>query len=193
MDTYWQQLAGLIVAPSVVVVAVAWILRSVIAQGFTRDIQRYKSELDRANFEYQQRFSTIHQRQAEVIANLYGKIAKSKTLTADPVSIVQFGGQSLREKKNRVADVYNDTSSYFYENKLFLPREVAEKAEELIGKLKTILIEFDTAQMGNDEYKPDQTGLWQKAYERLRDEVPLVLEELEIEFKKLLGLIENDS
>lgn len=175
-----------------VVAAVAWILRALIAQGFARDIQHYKSELERANFEHQQRFSTIHQRQAEVIANLYGKIARSKSVTADLVAIFQQGGESLMEKKKRAADVYNDMSAYFYENRIFLPRDAAEKAESLIGTLKDILIEFDTAQMGNDEYKPDQTGLWQQAYKRLRDEVPPVLDDLESEFKKTLGVIEND-
>jgi hypothetical protein len=192
MEAYWQQLAGIIIAPALVVGAVAWILRAVIAQGFARDIQHYKSELDRANFEHQQRFSTIHQRQAEVIANLYGKIAKSKGVTADLVAIFQQGGQSLMEKKQRAADVYNDMAAYFYENRIFLPREAAEKAETLISTLKEVLIEFDAAQIGNDEYKPDQTGLWRQSYKRLRDEVPPVLEELESEFKKILGIIEND-
>lgn len=193
MEAYWQQLAGLIVAPALVVAAIAWILRALLAQGFARDIQHYKSELDRVNFEHQQRFSTIHQRQAEVIANLYGKIARSKAVTADLVALFQQGGQSLMEKKKRAADVYNDMSAYFYENRIFLPPDAADKAETLISTLKDVLIEFDTAQMGNDEYKPDQSGLWQQSYKRLRDEVPPVLEELESEFKTILGIIENDS
>ncbi|MGO2007825.1 hypothetical protein [Vreelandella alkaliphila] len=43
MEEYWQQLAGLIVAPTLVVAAVAWILKTVISQGFARDIQHYKA------------------------------------------------------------------------------------------------------------------------------------------------------
>ncbi|CAH1044327.1 hypothetical protein [Halomonas sp. TD01] len=193
MEEYWQQLAGLIVAPTLVVAAVAWILKTVISQGFARDIQHYKSELDRANFEHQQRFSTIHQRQAEVIANLYGKIAKSKSSAADLVGIFQQGSQPLTEKKKRTAEIYNDMSAYFYQNRIFLPNDAADKAETLIGTLRDVLIEFDTAQMGNEEYKSDETGLWMQSYKRLREEVPPVLNELGSEFKKLLGVIESDS
>lgn len=47
--------------------------------------------------------------------------------------------------------------------------------------------------MGNEEYKSDETGLWMQSYKRLREEVPPVLNELESEFKKLLGVIESDS
>jgi len=193
MESYWRQLIGLIVMPSVVVGALAWIIRGVISQGFARDIEKYKAELEQQSFEHRERFSTIHQRRAEVIANLYGKIARTKSVTADLVGIFQQGGQSLIEKKQKAAEIYNDMASYFYQNRLFLPKDTAAKAEKLIGTIREVLIEFDTAQMGNEEYKPDETGLWREAYERLRDEVPPILEELEEEFKELLGFIENRS
>jgi len=191
MESYWQQLIGLIVAPVVVVGAMAWLLRGIVSQSFARDIQRYKSELEQQNFEHRERFSTIHQRRAEVIATLYGKIARTKAVAADLVGIFQQGGQPLIEKKKKATDVYNDMSSYFYEKRLFLPRATAEKTEKLIMTIRDVLIEFDTAQMGNVEYKPDQSGLWRQAYQRLRDEVPPILEELEDEFKDLLGFIEK--
>ena len=193
MEEYWKQLVGLIVAPSVVVGALAWILRGVISQGFARDIEKYKAELEQQNFEHRERFSTIHQRRAEVIANLYGKIARTKSVTADLVGIFQQGGQSLLQKKEKASEVYNDMASYFYENRLFLPKTTAERAENLINTLKEILIEFDASQMGNDEYKPDPSGLWKQSYQKLRDEVPPILEELEEEFKEILGFIENRS
>ena len=84
-------------------------------------------------------------------------------------------------------------SSYFFENKLFLPRETATKTERLVMALRDVIMEFDTAQMGNEDYKPDDTGFWREAYKRLRDEIPPVLEELEDEFKKILGFIEHSS
>jgi hypothetical protein len=193
MEAYWQQLIGLIVGPAVVVGAIAWLLRGIVSQGFARDLQRYKSELDRQDFEHRERFSLIHQRRAEVIATFYGKIARTKSVVADLVGIFQQGGQSLMEKKKKAADIFNDMSAYFFENRIFLPHETAEKAEKLVMTIRDVLIEFDTAQMGNDEYKPDQTGLWVQAFKRLRDEVPPILSELEHEFKELLGFIEKRS
>jgi len=99
----------------------------------------------------------------------------------------------LIEKKNKAADIYNDMGSYFFENRLFLPHSTAEKTEQLVMAIRDVLIDFDTAQMGNDEYKPDRTGMWIEAYKRMRDEVPPILKELEDEFKDLLGFIERRS
>lgn len=193
MEAYWQQLIGLIVAPVVVVGAIAWLLRGLVSQGFARNLQSYKSELERQDLEHRERFSLIHQRRAEVIATLYGKIARTRSVVADLVGIFQQGGQSLIEKKKKAADIYNDMSAYFFENRIFLPNETAEKAEKLVMAIRDVLIEFDTAQMGNVEYKPDQTGLWIQSFKRLRDEVPPILSELEHEFKELLGFIEKRS
>lgn len=193
MEAYWQQLVGLIVAPVAVVGAIAWLLREILSQGIARDLHRYKSELELQNFEHRERFSLIHQRRAEVIATLYGKIAKTYSIAADLVGIFQQDGQSLTEKKQYAADVFNDMSAYFFENRIFLPHETAKTSEKLVMTIKDVLIKFDTAQMDNNEYKPDQTGLWRQAFERLRDEVPPILSDLENEFKGLLGFIEKRS
>jgi hypothetical protein len=176
-----------------VVGTVAWLLRGIIDQGFARDLQRYKSDLELENFEHRERFSLIHQKRADVISTLYVKIARAKAVTADLIGIFQPGGQSLIEKKNKAADIYNDMGSYFFENRLFLPHSTAEKTEQLVMAIRDVLIDFDTAQMGNDEYKPDRTGMWIEAYKRMRDEVPPILKELEDEFKDLLGFIERRS
>jgi hypothetical protein len=193
MESYWQQLIGVIVAPTVVVGAIAWLMRGMLSQGFARDLENHKSELAKADFEHRERFSLIHQRRADVIATLYGKIAKTRSVAADLVGILQHGGQSLMEKKRNTADVYNDMSGYFYENRIFLPNETAEKTEELVTAIRHSLIEFDTAHMGNDEYAPDQSGLWVQAFKRLRDEVPPILEGLEREFRELLGYMEEPT
>lgn len=193
MESYWQQLIGVIVAPTVVVGAIAWLMRGMLSRGFARDLENHKSELARADFEHRERFSLVHQRRADVIATLYGKIAKTRSVAADLVGILQHGGQSLMEKKRKTADVYNDMTGYFYENRIFFPYETSDKIEALVAAIHHSLIDFDTAQMGNDDYAHDPSGLWVQAFKRLRDDVPPILEELEREFRELLGHIEEST
>lgn len=193
MTEFWQQLLALILAPTLVVGAVAWLLRGLVNQGFKRDLERFKSDLERENYERREKFSLIHQRRAEIIAGLYSRIARTKGLLEGLVGIFQQGGQSLTIKKQTVADAYNDAASYFFENRLFLPRETATKAGALLEALRHALIDFDTAQMGNEDYKPDPTGLWVQAYKSVSKDIPPILEELENEFKDILGFIERSS
>lgn len=190
MGQFWQQLIALILTPTLIIGAVAWIIRYLLNQGFKRDIEKFKAELQHESFEKRQKFSLIHQKRAEIIAEFYSKLANAKILISDLVAPFQRGGQSLSEKSQRVSDAYNETVHFFFQNKLFLPKSTAEKSEEVLEKLRHTLIDFETAQMGNDEYKPDDTGLWVQAHKSIKDEIPPILDELETEFKNILGVIE---
>ena len=152
MSEFGQQLITIILAPTLVVGAVAWLLRAIISQGFQRDIERFKAEVKRKNDQQRERFLLIHNRRAEVIADLYSRLAKTKRLVGDLVAIFQQDASALPQKEQRVADAYNDAAEYFAQNRLFLPERTAEKADSMLDTLHTALIEFDTAQMGNKQY-----------------------------------------
>ena len=49
---------------------------------------------------------------------------------------------------------------------------------------------FNAAQLGNEEYKPDPSGLWEKSYKNLRDKLPPLLRDLEGQFQATLGIID---
>ena len=56
----------------------------------------------------------------------------------------------------------------------------------------TALIEFDAAQMGSDEYKPDSTGLWIESFKKVRDELPPLMKKMEERFRFEIGAIDNN-
>ncbi len=190
MAEFWQQLIALTVTPALIVGAVAWLSRRLINQAFTRELERFKSELESKNFEHREKFSLIYQRRAEIICGLYSLLVKAKRLVGDLVAPFQRGGQSLPEKKQKVADAYNEAASFFYENRPFFTKETVDKVDKLLDTLSSALIDFDTAQIGED-YKPDDTGLWMQSYKSVRDDIPPILDALESEFREILGFIEG--
>lgn len=156
---YWQQLIAIILTPTLSVAALAWLLKSLFDSGLKRDLERYKRELDAKQFEQQTRFSLIHQKRAEVISELYARLARVKGRLGDLVAIFQPGGSSLVEKRKITAEAFNEANSYFHERRIFLPEEIAEKVDSVFETMRDAFMEFDSAQRGNEEYKPDETGL----------------------------------
>ena len=189
---YWQQLIAIILAPTLSVAALAWILKSLFNSGLQRDLERYKRQLDAKQFEQQTRFSLIHQKRAEVISELYAILARAKVRLGELVAIFQPGGQSLIEKRKITAETYNEAVSYFNERRIFLPEEIAENVDGVLAAMRTAFIEFDTAQMGNEEYKPDNTGLWIQSFNKVRDELPQLMKEMEKQFRIEIGAIDNN-
>ena len=108
------------------------------------------------------------------------------------VAIFQPGGQSLIEKRKITAETYNEAVSYFNERRIFLPEEIAENVDGVLAAMRTAFIEFDTAQMGNEEYKPDNTGLWIQSFNKVRDELPQLMKEMEKQFRIEIGAIDNN-
>lgn len=186
-----DQVIQLILTPTLIVGALAWLLRSFFDQSLRRDLARFQNELESRRFEHQTRFSLIHQRQAEVIAGLYSRLAKARRLIAQLVALFQPGGQNLLEKKRRVADACNDADEFFNENRLYLAQDLAARIEELLGVMKGAYITFETAMQG-DEYKVDSTGLWKQANEELKEKLPPLQQVMEARFRSILGVIEGE-
>ncbi len=58
--------------------------------------------------------------------------------------------------------------------------------------MREAFVAFDTSQLENVEYRPDSTGLWMESYNNVRDKISPLLSELEMEFRKTLGFIEEN-
>jgi hypothetical protein len=175
------------------VAALAWLLKFLFSSGLQRDLERYKRELDVKQFERQARFFLIHQKRAEVIAELYARLARARARIGELVAIFQPGGQSLIEKKKLTAEVFNDANSYFQERRIFLQEEIAENVDLVFKAMWEALIEFDTAQRGSDEYKPDNTGLWIQSFKRIREELPPLMKKMEAQFRLEIDAIDSNG
>ncbi len=183
----WEQVAILIFTPTATIAAVVYFLRKMFDRGLQRDLERYRANLKREDIEHQIKYSLIHERKAEVIANVYAGLVKAKRKMAQLVFIFQPGGQNLRQKKQDAADAYNNIDDYFNEHRLYLDRVTADKVESILIKIKEAFIDFDTVQNG-DDYKHDTTGFWRQASDQIKNEIPPLLEELESEFRTILGV-----
>jgi len=79
-------LLQLLLTPAAVVAAIVWVSKSFLGQLLARDLEQYKQReqreteqhkklLEAVQFEQQTRFSWAYQKQADVIAAIYGKLA----------------------------------------------------------------------------------------------------------------------
>jgi len=58
--------------------------------------------------------------------------------------------------------------------------------------MRDAFLEFDTAQMGNDEYKPDNTGLWIQSFKNVRNKLPPLMKQMEERFRFEIGAINKN-
>lgn len=161
----------MIFTPTAAVAVLAYILRKTFDGILNRDLERFKSELELQRFEYQTKYSLIHQRRAEVISEFYSLLIRAVREVEDLVRVPRFAdGEPLPKKKQRAADRFNEMTNYYFEHRLYFDEGLCEKIEGLIDLVRESFIEFDIAQPGEKiEHGPDyDPELWKSAYKRLR-------------------------
>lgn len=133
-------------------------------------------------FEYQTRFSLLHQKQAEVIKDIYGLLGETNEYIIHLVSPT-FDVTNTQHAETTWAK-YQALAECFVKNRIYLEEETCNKISELLSKMKMAMTKASLGQ------RPEPGGhgveLWGEAWESLTNEVPPILKELETQFRAFL-------
>ena len=140
----------------------------------TRILQKEKAQLDQFSFEHQTKFSSLHQKRAEVVAETYSLIRDVYNRVCDYAG---HNGNTL-ENKNRVDESISNLINYYPRRRIFIKRNVAAKIDLLRADLEYIVRDVEVD--GEEYYSPNM-------YERIYGQASEALTDLENEFRTLLG------
>ena len=150
------------------------------------EIEKLKSRLSITAAEQGVKFSTLHKDRAEVIANTYALLKEVYLTMQDYVKIFEPAGDKPREERRQIAvDAHNAFRDYYPKKLIYLPTPVANKLEDINRELVRTFNEFvytvDFQRGAGDANK------WNEIFNRMNGEMQEALQELENEFRKLLG------
>ena len=150
------------------------------------EIERLRSQLNITGLEHGVRFAKLHEKRAEVIAETYAFLKELSIRLSDYVKMFEPAGDLPRDERRDAAfKAHEIFHSYYTTRLIFFPRETASKLEEINLQLVKIFNEFVyTVDHSNGVGSTDN---WIKLFNRVNDEIPIALKELESEFRKLLG------
>lgn len=170
----YQSILTVILSSGVIGAVFVFISRSLFNHLLSKDLAQYQTN-----------FSIFHQKQADVIAELYSHLISTKQLMTNLTFVIQMNPKPLSEKKSETNDALNDLSIFFFKHKIYFNIELCKKIENVIKLMRDSFIEFNVYQDGAN-YKPDKEGGWQRSWEKIEKKVVPLTQELEIEFRKLL-------
>ncbi len=186
------------------IAAITFIVRNLAAQWMSRDIENYKAQhvheledykkkLGSLQFEHQTRYSLMHERRAEVISELYKLIVAARASIGDMTSLLQESTlddekekQRKFEQRKRAENDFNEVRKFFDSHRLYLSRQASERADTALTLMTDAIISYE---IGNEpgSSRENRTAL-REAYDTMRKSLPPVLDELESEFKNILGV-----
>lgn len=124
----WQSILLAVGGNAALLLALAWLARSFGSQLLAKDLEKFKVSLSAASseaserlkhelqmvaHEHQVRFSKLHERRAEVIANLYSLLVEAQWAGQSFVAVIELGNQPPKQEKyvtamNKFAEFFRE-------------------------------------------------------------------------------------
>ena len=156
-------------------------------------IEHLKNELQLRTIEHQVRFSRLHEKRAAVIAELYGHLVEALWEAESFLSLAEWAGEPNKKEKhktaiNRLVDLYR----FFDKHRIYLPVELCTSLEKLVMEVRShvinfgVYVGFDEATLNDHTHKEKQKA-WHSGWDAIKNQIPLARQDLENEFRALLG------
>lgn len=197
----FQEILALVLAPTLIVGAAAWVLRTLFQQGLQRDIEKFKARLQNEHntaqatlqtqlqahlFEHQARFSTFHAKQSEVLGKTYELLFDPFEHIKEYVHPLDMDGPPSQEQLEQIVDEFNELTGFYHKNRIYLPENICTKMDSLLKEMKSALHQNVRARQRDLPGK--SLELWQNSWQTMENKVPPLMKELEQEFRQNVAL-----
>lgn len=167
--------------------------------GLSERLQEHKGRLEQINYEYNTRFSRLHQERADVIKIVYKHLMKLQaamfTFTRTMHPIYEDAAKEEKERLDNVNDAFAELADCYGPNKIFLSKSLCEKIDHIFFEYRDKGWDFaQTQRMFKEQSIPREAYRLEidkanKISDSIKDEMPPLINELEAEFRNLLGVI----
>lgn len=161
-------------------------------------LQEHRGRLEIINQEFNIRFSRLHQERADVIKEVYKLLVKLQsamfTYTRTMHPVFEDGEKEAKQRLDNVNDTLSEFTNYYSLNKIFLPQPLCGKIDIVVKEYYNKGWDFAWTQrsfkeqaISLEEYK-EEVAKAKRISNEIKDEMPPLIEELEAEFRLILGV-----
>jgi len=173
------------------VAAGAWVLRESLRLLLDRDLEKFKSDLERESASFKIRYEHLQGERMEVIKTTYQKLVvafRDISLLVQP-SQRDTGSDAGLERKRQASKTATDFQYYFEENKIFFEDDTALEIEKIISQFKEVWFDFvEMMPLVQLSDRKESTQMWFRTWESLQTEVPETKAKLESKFRAIIGI-----
>jgi hypothetical protein len=153
-----------------------------------KELERLRADLRIAAFRQETTFAKLHEKRAEVIAELYAKLAAVNGAMHELLSPLELDGGAGRDKREKsAAEAGTNFARYYRSHQIYFDESLCNLLDsfsrDMIRAWVTHIHNPLTGEGGIDRWEPRL-----KEWERLDKQVPTVRKEIEQNFRQLLGL-----
>ncbi|MGN4807878.1 hypothetical protein ACTFSP_09745 [Bacillus cereus group sp. MYBK108-2] len=156
-----------------------------------RQIEDHKSELKKINDKYHITFSKLHEGRADTIKELYAMLVElEKSVESLTVLFELKIRTDIIPNTSEMGEKYHKFRSYYMENKIYFAEPTCELIDTIIIKYVEVIANYDVYGHAKPDSETKKLFI-QENLNSVKKEIPLLKKNLENEFRKLLGVIDE--
>lgn len=152
------------------------------------EIEKLRAGLQRVATEESIRFSRVHERQAEIIAEVFARLDRAHNAFGRWASPWAPPGVTQEQKRNEASETFGALLDYFYPNAIWLDGDICNAINRIIRELHGAQITLLRAFADDGALFDTSIGPWEAAKMRLEDDIPIARRLLDRQFRELLGV-----
>ncbi|MBC8277626.1 MAG: hypothetical protein H8E46_05295 [FCB group bacterium] len=213
----WKEVLTALGGSAILLGTVAWLTKSIITHFLSKDVENFKNQLKAESdknieefknllrmsaFEHETKFNTLHEKRAELVADLYTKLCTVRDAASnvflffeEPILRKNYTDKFLGEFSSAISAF----TSHFEKHRIYFNEETCSTIDDMISKIdKPIrkISEFQLSSIGADiDDSIDNNELekiLREAQKAILDyDLSIALSSIEKEFRELLGVDKN--
>jgi len=196
----WIDLLKSIVPDSVLILAVAWLVKSITTHRLSKDVERFKADLQLDGERYKNElsvdahrrntvFSRLHERRAEVIAAVYEAVSSAELAVSH--YITPFGSPEPPPGKTLILVAVESMWTLVRTadtHRIWFTPATAAKLDEIVVALRKAYNLGASGQRATERQHEAGYEMVMDAWETVSVKVPVLRAALESDFRSLLGV-----
>jgi hypothetical protein len=173
---------------------ITWLIKIIVTKSLDRDIEKFKNDLKIEQIKQ----SSLYDERAEIISNLYELLDEYYSAMQSMSSPVELSGDIPKSQKIGIAIKKGwEFVNFYSKKKIYFTPELILLLDKLNDQLYSAWVDFTIYPPAEvDEWEPkdvkkERWEFWKKSWKIVSKEVPKIKEELEIEFRKILGVTDS--
>jgi len=183
-----MEIIKFLITSGLMTAALVYIAKHLIDLLFSRSAEKFKHDLQREAEKDAIRFKGLHAKRANIIDDIYKKLVETYTSFSSLMNPWQAIGELPEDAKRKIAMAhFNDFSNHFQLNKIYFTKDTADKIEGFILELRRLWNEFHTPKYNEHGTQYRDVDAWSKVWDYTREEIPKLREQIEKDFRDILG------
>ncbi len=197
--TFWQEVAIQAGSSALTVAILMALFGLFINHRFSLRFEEFKQSLQQKMLEYQIKFSAIHERRAEVLGELYGRLKEFQIAVDELIHPMEMSGMP---SKNELIGIVNERidsfQSYLRRNRIYLPENLCNQIDSAYKQMRTIAGEFaiyinERESNIDTDFMKEKRKVWHEGWKKMSGPIPEAVTKLESEFRQIIDLPSNND